>query len=144
MKRTDAQLGMLAAAMGGGALWFSRDLATGTAARIGPGYFPAAIGAGLVAVGLVLILRGWRAPRLATEAWNLRALLLVSAALAAFWAAIERAGLAVAIAACIAIASLAAPERRWGQTVVAIALAVLGAWLLFVRTLGLPVRVLPW
>ena len=144
MRKADAQLGVLAAAMGAAALWFSRDLATGTAARIGPGYFPVAIGAGLVVTGALLVLRGLRAPRDEMPPLNLSALIFVVASLVAFWAAIERLGLAVAIAGCIAVASLAAPERRWGQALVAIVLAVLVAWLVFVRTLGLPVRMLPW
>ena len=50
--------------VGLGALWFGREYEVGTAAQMGPGYFPRALGIGLLVFGAIFVLRGlaWEGP----------------------------------------------------------------------------------
>src|SRR5690606_21563884 len=59
---SDIAAGLFFSVLGG---WFGGasvfGLKLGTAFRMGPGYFPAAVGGALLLLGLVIALNGWRA-----------------------------------------------------------------------------------
>ena len=136
--------GLLAAALGVFAMWEGTGYAIGTIRRMGPGWFPLALGVLLLALGLALALWGLTRHAAAAEAneederadW--RALAAVGAGLAAFAALIERAGLVPAVFALVALASLAAgPPRPLRVLVLAGAVSAL-SWAVFRLGLGLP------
>lgn len=138
----DFVTGALFAAIG---FWFAftgADYGIGSARRMGPGYFPVAIGGALCLVGLGLILRTslTRLPRDATPRLHAWPLFFLTASVVAFGLTINRFGLAVACGACVLLAGAAGSATRWKETVVvALAMTAFSA-LVFVEFLGLPMR----
>lgn len=134
--------GMLATALGVFAMWEGGGYAVGSIRRMGPGWFPVALGVLLVALGLALALwgltrHGARA-EIDSERADWRALAAITAGLAAFAALIERAGLVPAVFALVALASLAAgPPRPLRVLALAAAISAL-SWAVFRLGLGLP------
>jgi hypothetical protein len=105
------------ALVGAAGLWFGRGYALGTAARMGPGYTPMVLSAGLIVFGLVVALRAVtrRGPAIEPVVW--RTNVLVLGAIVAFLLLIESAGLALATFAATVLSSLASPESRWKETI---------------------------
>src|SRR6185369_17398069 len=54
----DFGAGVMFFLIGLGALWFGREYEVGTAAQMGPGYLPKALGYGLLVFGAIFVLRG--------------------------------------------------------------------------------------
>lgn len=111
--------------------------------RMGPGWFPAAVGAVTVALGAAVFLpalfRAGETPRPA-----LRPFATICAGVAAFALLIQPFGLVPATFALVAVAALAEAGFRPLHTLaLAAALAAL-AVLVFVRGLGMPLAVARW
>jgi hypothetical protein len=85
--------GLLFLSFGAGAIAIARSYPTGSALHMGPGYFPTAIGALLVLVGLASLLRALAVTAPGAGPVALRPLLVITAAIALFAAAIDRIGL---------------------------------------------------
>jgi hypothetical protein len=116
-KPRDLGAGLLFVAFGIVGLWFGRDYAMGTAARMGPGYFPTMlswllIGLGGLIGGRALVLEG---PPIAAVRW--RAILAVVAGVALFALTIQRLGAAIAIALVVCVAALGTRESRWKEVI---------------------------
>lgn len=103
----DILAGLIFIAFGTGTFILAHDYEIGTAVEMGPGYFPAAIGLVLAAIGVAAIARGIsrKSPDPITS-HRIEPLFLVFAGILAFSFLIERAGLLVAAAALIGIACL--------------------------------------
>lgn len=101
----DLFAGLIFIAFGAGAFIHAHDYAVGSAVQMGPGYFPAAIGLVLVAIGVAAVVRGLTS-KIADPITphRLEPLLLIFAGILAFSLLIERAGLFVAAAALIGLA----------------------------------------
>ena len=125
------------------AWWFGRDLSTGTAFRMGPGYIPRGLTWIVAGFGAVLLVRAfaWPGPPLAR--WPLRPIVLVLGAMVLFGLTVERAGLLFASAMAVALAALAAPQPRWREVALLAAVLAAAACVLFPWLLQLPLRVLP-
>ena len=142
-KSADLWAGLLFAAFGVGALLAGRALPTGTAAQMGPGYFPTALGAILVLLGLATAARALRAVTRSVPPLALRPLLLVTGAVLAFGLLLRPLGLALATAGLVLIARLADRESRALEAaLLAVVLAALALGL-FVYGLRLPLPVWP-
>jgi len=89
--------------------YFGRDLAFGTAGRMGPGYFPIILSWIIVAVGVVLGLRALRIEGPRIEPVQLRPIMVIIAAVLMFGFLINAVGLAVA---AVLLTILAAYARR--------------------------------
>jgi hypothetical protein len=119
-------------------LWFSQDYSLGTAARMGPGYFPTLVSGLLMLLGLIVGIGSLRVEGPAIAAMNWRSIGLIVAAIIVFGLLIERAGVVVAIIVSATIAAFATREVR---TLEAVGLAVFLAALcvvLFIYALGQP------
>ncbi len=97
---------------------FGRSYHFGTAARMGPGYFPVVLGALLALVGIVIAL-GAMSARAAAEkvarfAW--KPLLLVAVPSLLFGLLLPVLGLVVCIGLLVVLSSLASPEFAWRAT----------------------------
>lgn len=101
----DIFAGLIFIAFGVGTFVLAHDYEIGTAVEMGPGYFPAAIGLVLAAIGIAAIIRGIsrKTPDPITP-HRIEPLILVFASILTFSFLIERAGLLVAAAALIGIA----------------------------------------
>lgn len=85
----------------------------GTVRRMGPGFFPVVVGGVLVLAGIaVALIDGRRAAVLQVPPHNIRALILITAAIAAFALLIRPAGMVPAVSAAVFLASLADPGMK--------------------------------
>jgi hypothetical protein len=118
---------------------YAAYLGIGTGRRMGPGYFPLLAGlftggASLFIIVPALFSRG-EIPRMA---W--RPFLTLVASIAGFIVVMPRAGLLPAIVATVCVAALADPRSTVRGTLLLAAGVALGAWLVFIVGLGLPMR----
>jgi hypothetical protein len=104
--------GLLFAAFGLAAIVIAANYPLGTAARMGPGYFPRLLGLLLVALGAALVLRGVRSKGPALPGWQWRPLLVVLGSVVVFAIIVTRVGLLLSTVALIFAASTASREFR--------------------------------
>ena len=121
----------------------ARGYAMGSAGRMGPGYFPMALGIVLGALGLVIIGRAFAAGDERVGALQLRPLLVIVVAVCLFGLLIERLGLVVALVAAVVVSAMASREYR--PLEVAALAATLAAFSVgvFVYALRLPLTLWP-
>jgi hypothetical protein len=139
---TDLLAGILFGALGAFAIVYGSRYATGTAARMGPGYFPLLISSALTLVGCILILRSSfvAGDRLGIIGW--RQLTLVLAGVFGFGLLIDRLGLLAAGTLLVVAARVADREFAPFETVLLALGLTLAAAALFLYGLGLPIKLL--
>ncbi len=142
--RKDVLAGLLFIGVASLGLFLSRNYPIGTALRMGTGYVPRLLCWMLLALGLVVLVRGLRVGEMLGEPrlrW--RPIVLVPASLLVFALTIQRLGVVVATVLLIATGSLAGRDLRIIEVVIA-ALVLIGMTLgIFVWGLGLPIPVWP-
>jgi hypothetical protein len=139
----DFLAGLLFMSFGGVALVVSQSYAVGTAARMGPGYFPRALGILLIVLGAVLALRGFRPSPEPRPAWRWRPLAVVLAGVAIFAVAAQWLGLVLAALLLVVVSSAASPEFRWKEALLSGAVQGAATVAVFVWGLGIPLPVWP-
>ncbi|SPJ22591.1 tripartite tricarboxylate transporter TctB family protein [Palleronia abyssalis] len=106
--------GLVLAALGAAALgWTLVHYDLGSLRRMGPGFFPATLGALLAVLGLVVALPAWRRTGASVPVHPLAAL-AVLASVVIFGLGLSRLGLVAATALSVLIATLPAPFAGWG------------------------------
>ena len=119
-----------------------RDLPMGTLMRMGPGNFPAALGAILAFFGLFIAARGlWRTPpgtSAGSVSWELRPVGCIVAAMVAFGFAMPRFGLLPALLVMFAITTFASRELRWREALTLTVVLSAFAVIVFILLLKLP------
>lgn len=110
--------GLLFVAFGIGALIIGSNYALGTAARMGPGYFPRILGILLIVLGALLSLRALRLQGTSLPAFKWRPTLIVLGSVVVFGMVVEQLGLAVSTVGLIVGASSASHEFRWKEALV--------------------------
>ena len=135
--------GLLYIAFGSAAVAIGRGYALGTAARMGPGYFPVLVGAVLVIVGLVVAARGVLAKSERLQRLMIAPLALVLAAVLLFAVTIEKLGLVVAVLAVVVVGYLANARWRPLELVLLAGLLTAASVLIFYYGLKLPFKVWP-
>lgn len=137
--------GVMFLALGLAAVIIARDYAMGSAGRMGPGYFPTALGWILVGIGAICTGRSFFTKGEVLEKFAFKELFLVLISVLLFGALVRGAGLVVAIPLLIMISAYASKKFGW---IAAIALAIgltVFCVLLFVKALGLPMPIIgPW
>ncbi|HJX17698.1 MAG TPA: tripartite tricarboxylate transporter TctB family protein [Acidiferrobacterales bacterium] len=137
--------GLLFLGVGGAVVLLARNYQLGSALKMGPGYFPTALGGLLAVVGLIAVARSFIRPGTAIEPFHWRLLLIVLGATLLFGVLVRNAGLIAAVAVLVLTAAAASVYFRWR---VAIALAVglvIFSVIVFVKALGLPMPLIgPW
>jgi hypothetical protein len=139
----DFLAGLMFMSFGAVALVMSQSYAIGTAARMGPGYFPRALGILLVVLGAILSLRGFRPASEPQPAWRCRPLAVVLAGVVIFAAAAQSLGLVLAALLLVLVSSAASPEFRWKEALVSGAVQGAATVAVFVWGLGIPLPVWP-
>jgi len=94
----DFGAGLVFVLIGAAGIVFGQDLAVGSAARMGPGFFPMLLSCLIIAIGLVLSVRGVVLDGPPIERIHVRPLFAILAAILAFGALIDRIGLALTAA----------------------------------------------
>jgi hypothetical protein len=130
---------------GAGTVVLSLSHPLGTAARMGPGYFPTGLGIFLAVIGLVILLKSLVGPQgeqIARVDWWLLARVLLS--VAAFALLLYPLGLVLAAMISVLVAAWAGHEFRLGEALINAVLLALLSYLLFVWGLGQTMPVWPW
>ena len=122
----DFWAGALFVAIGAGTLIMGSKYTLGTAARMGPGYFPRILGILLIVLGGILALRAMRTVGERFPRFHLRPLVIVLGSVVLFGATVHLAGVALSTVMLIVLASAASPEFRPRESLISgVLLAVL-------------------
>jgi putative tricarboxylic transport membrane protein len=141
--QTDFWSGVLFVAIGVAVMVLARNYRMGTAARMGPAYFPTLLGGLLALLGLTLAV-----PALLTDGKKVpplhpRPLLMVLLSVAVFGVTLEYLGFAIAVAALALVAGLADPDLRPLESAGVALFLVVFSVAVFVGLLGLPLNLWP-
>ncbi len=135
--------GVLFVVFGIAAIILSTRYPMGTAARMGPGYFPRGLGGLLVMLGAFVMLNGLRTDGESVPRFFLRPLVFVLATVLVFGIVVPYTGVLVGTVGLIFITSYASHEFRWKEALIAgVLLAVLGV-LVFIIGLQLQLPIWP-
>ena len=125
------------------ALYFSWPLSISTDVGLGPGYVPRMFAFIQLGLGAMLIVVGFLSAGETLEPWHLRPLAFILGSVAFFAVTIEGLGLVIALTGLVLIGCAANRGTKFHE---ALALAVGSAvfsWLVFVKALGLTIRMWP-
>jgi len=139
----DFYAGLLFIAFGIGAIVVGSNYTLGTAARMGPGYFPRILGMLLIALGAVLMLRALRLRGTPVPAFKWRPTLIVLGSVVLFGLVVEQLGLLVSTVGLIFGASAASHEFRWKEATLSGVFFALLAIAVFVLGLKLQLPIWP-
>jgi hypothetical protein len=135
--------GLVFAGIGAFALIYGSKYTLGTAARMGPGYFPRILGILMIVLGAILALRAFRLTGDRVPGWKWRPTLLVLGSVVLFGAIVKLVGMAIATVLLIVMASAASHEFRPKEALISgVFLAVL-AVAVFVLGLSLQLPIWP-
>ena len=135
--------GVLFIAVGAFALIHGSKYTLGTAARMGPGYFPRILGILLIVMGGLLALRAFRLTGTPIPRWKLRPTLLVLGTVVVFGIIVRPLGMAISTVLLIVAASAASHEFRPKESLVAGVVLAAAAVLVFLVGLNLQLPIWP-
>lgn len=139
----DFLAGVIFAAVGVASLVIGRGYRLGSLLSMGPGYFPRIVGVLLTAFGFIVAIVALRADSERLDAWHLRPIVLVTAAIVAFGFCLERYGLVIASMVLVLVACFADRGRKIPEAIGVAVLLTLIAWVVFVKGLEMPMLVWP-
>ncbi len=139
----DFLAGLMFAAFGGAGLGMAQAYPFGTAARMGPAYFPTLISGLLITLGLFVALRGLVVEGSKLDTFHCRSLFLVLASVVLFGFALERLGLMIAIFTLVVLASFGGSEFRKREVLILAGILATGSFLIFIYGLRLQIPVWP-
>src|SRR5947208_6863261 len=114
----DFYAGLIFIAFGVAAIVIGNNYALGTAARMGPGYFPRILGILLVVLGAGLSLRALKIKGDPLPQWHWRPMLIVLGSVIVFGIVVTRLGLILSTIGLVFAASTASHEFRWKEALV--------------------------
>jgi hypothetical protein len=126
-------------AIGLAGVYFGRDLQFGTAARMGPGYFPIIVSWVIVAIGVMVGFKALTIDGPGIEPVQFRPILVVVAAILAFGYLIDRIGMAITAVLLTILAGFARRDVNVLETILLGAGLALFSVLLFVYALSQPI-----
>jgi len=135
--------GVLFMAIGAFAVVAGSKYTIGTAARMGPGYFPRILGIMLLVLGALLALRAFRLTGDRIPGWKWRPTLLVLGSVVLFGAIVKFVGMAISTVLLILVASAASHEFRPKEAVISGVLLAALAVGVFVIGLNLQLPIWP-
>jgi hypothetical protein len=135
--------GVLFTGLGLFAIVYGSKYTMGTAARMGPGYFPRILGILLIALGLVLAVRSLRLAGPPVPRWKWRPTVLVLGSVVLFGYIVPVLGMAVSTVILIVVASAASHEFRYKEALISGLLLAALAVGVFVVGLGVQLPIWP-
>jgi putative tricarboxylic transport membrane protein len=139
----DFLAGLIFVAFGIAAIVLGSAYPLGSAARMGPGYFPRILGILLIVLGGALSFRALQLKGTPLPGWKWRPVLVVLLSVVVFGIILTRVGLVLSTVGLIVAASAASTEFRWKEALVSgIVLAVLATGV-FVYGLKLVIPIWP-
>ena len=140
----DFWAGLLYIAFGAAAIAIALNYPAGTAGRMGPGWFPRALGGLLIAIGLFLALRAMRLQGTSMAFPAFKPLLVIIASVVVFGIAAPKLGLVVATVLLIVVSSWASDEFHWKSALISSVLLAVFVVFAFAKGLQLQMPVWPW
>lgn len=140
----DFWAGSMFVAFGGAGVWMAQAFPFGSAARMGPAYFPTVIGGLLLVLGLFIALRGLVVNGHGLGRFHFRPLFMVLASIALFGIALQHLGLIAAIFILIVCASLGGHEFRMREVLISATILAVGAVAVFIYGLKLQIKIWPF
>ena len=126
------------------AIVVATDYPMGSAMRMGPGYFPIAIGACLIAIGAIVTVSGFKLKGEGIGPFPWRAMFFLSIGFASFAWGIDNLGFVPALAILIVLSALSGREHRWYEVLIETVVLIVGCWAVFIWGLELPYPLFPW
>ena len=117
-------------------LIFGRDLAFGSTAKMGPGFFPTILSLLVLGIGLLNVAKAFTITGEPIEKPHWRPITFICLAMMAFGFAVPYIGLAFSAALLTFLAAGARRDTRWGETVFLAFFLAIFSVLLFVYALG--------
>ena len=140
---TDLIGGLFITALGLFFVIYAQRYSMGTLNRMGPAYFPVALGAVLALLGLLIAVPAWFRAGTGPDV-NWKTLTIVIGSVVLFSATLQTLGLILASIITVVVASLADNDTTWrGRAILAIAVPPL-IYLIFIFGLGMTIPVWPW
>ena len=137
----DLGAGLVFILIGAAGYYFGRDLTTGTAARMGPGYFPMLLSGLIILIGLAIALRALTIEGPSVERIQLRPLVLIVAAILMFGYLIDALGLVLTTIALTLVAAYARRDANLRETLLLGGGLAVFAVVVFVYALSQPLPV---
>ena len=142
--------GVLFAAVGLFFIVTVQELRLGTAARMGPAYFPTILGGLLTLLGLLLVVRGFLSRISLTtadahrgEPFHWRILTLILGSVLVFSFLLNTCGVLLAVGAMIFISACAEKKVHWKETLAVVVVLDAIVWVTFVYGIGMQIPVWP-
>ena len=139
----DFLAGLLFVVLGGLTIALAHNFPLGTTMRMGPGYFPTALGVILVGFGVYVLIRGLRSGEKVKGEWGWRPLFLIALSIVLFGFLLDRLGLIVACLALFFVAAGAGREFRFKEVLLLAVVMTAFAAVVFLYALKLPYPLLP-
>lgn len=139
----DLAAGLLCLAVASIALYAAQNLRFGTTMRMGPGYMPTVLSWILIGFGIALIILAFRKGREVMEAWRIRPMLFLGAAVLLFSQSIPVLGLFITVLCTVIVGGCATSESRWYEVLILGLVLAVGAHLVFIVGLGMPLASWP-
>jgi hypothetical protein len=141
----DFYAGLMFTLFGMAFTWGALRYSMGTAAKMGPGYFPFMLGGFLTALGVIIFVRSLVSESVGGLVGRLifKPTLLVFGSIAAFALLLKVAGLVVSIFAIILISSFASHDLRFKESLISAILLCVASLAIFVYGLNLQIPVWP-
>ena len=143
--KQDFWSGVMFIVIGLGFAWKATSYSMGTAARLGPGYFPHWLGIIMAILGAVIVLTAIRPKAVETsiDKLDFKILGIIIGAIVVFALSLRPIGLVISLFLLVAISSFASHEHSWKVTVANATFLVLLCWLSFVKGLKLVFPIWP-
>lgn len=137
--------GVLFIVTGGLFALLSQQYTVGTAAKMGPGYFPTMLGGLMALLGLMLLVPAVRAgsPETRIARPDFRTIGLILGAVALYAATLPTLGFIVSLVLLVIVSSFASHEFSLKSTLISAVALLIGSWLVFVKGLELQFPFLP-
>lgn len=140
----DVESGVLFTAAGIITMMLSGNYMFGSAARMGPGFFPIILGGLMTVLGIAILVSGLRNPKpAAPEAFDLKSVLIICTAIVLFGLLLMRAGLLITVPLTVIVASFVQHQMKWKQTLAIATALTFFTWLVFIAGLDLRIPLLP-
>ena len=139
----DFLAGLLFLILGGFAVAVASNYPMGSTMRMGPGYFPTALGVILCLFGAYLVVRGIRTGGKMERGWAWRPLAFITLSIVLFGFLLDRAGMIPALVAMFFAAAAAGREFRFKEVLLLTVLMGAFAAAVFLYGLRLPYPLLP-
>ncbi len=143
--KQDFWSGVMFILLGLGFAWKATSYSMGTAARMGPGYFPHWLGILMAILGAVVLLSSIRkkAEETQIDPFDFKILAIIISSIVIFGLALRPLGLIISLFLLVMISSQASHEHSWKVSFLNALFLILLCWLSFVKGLGLVFPIWP-